>query len=162
MTPPKHDYEQTQPFSFAGVKIPVAGSDNVSLVAGDPIRVIYQLWEQPGSPVSLKGKNLEVSYLIGKLGVPDKKEQTQKIDRAGFDPQGNLLMGTDLPTTDLHPGNYRLVIHVTDPESNDHVASNQFPAVRRQSSSVVEPDEPFLYQIRGLSRESCTGAVCAP
>jgi GWxTD domain-containing protein len=119
VTPPKHDYEQTQPFSFAGVKIPVAGSDNVELVAGDPIRVIYQLWEQPGSPVSLKGKNLEVSYLIGKLGVPDKKEQTQKIDRAGFDPQGNLLMGTDLPTTDLHPGNYRLVIHVTDPENNE-------------------------------------------
>jgi GWxTD domain-containing protein len=119
VTPPKHDYEQIQPFSFAGVKIPVAGSDNVELVAGDPIRVIYQLWEQPGSPVSLKGTNLEVSYLIGKLGVPDKKEQTRKIDRAGFDPQGNLLMGTDLPTTDLHPGNYRLVIHVTDPESNE-------------------------------------------
>ena len=89
------------------------------MVAGDPIRVIYQLWEQPRSPVSLKGKNPNVSYLIGKLGVPDKKEQAQTIDRAGFDPQGNLLMGTDIPTTDLHPGNYRLVIHVTDPESNE-------------------------------------------
>jgi hypothetical protein len=28
-------------------------------------------------------------------------------------------MGTDVPTTDLHPGNYRLVIRVTDPESNE-------------------------------------------
>ena len=28
-------------------------------------------------------------------------------------------MGRDLPTTDLHPGNYRLVIRVTDPESNE-------------------------------------------
>ena len=116
---PLRDYTQSQPFSFSGVKIPVAGADNIVLTAGDPLRVIYQLWEQPGSPVSLKGKTLEVSYLIGQLGVASKKEQTQSVDRSGFDVQGNLLMGTDLPTTDLHPGNYRLVIRVTDPESNE-------------------------------------------
>ena len=116
---PLRDYTQSQPFSFSGVKIPVAGADNIVLTAGDPLRVIYQLWEQPGSPVSLKGKTLEVSYLIGQLGVASKKEQTQSVDRSGFDLQGNLLMGTDLPTTDLHPGNYRLVIRVTDPESNE-------------------------------------------
>lgn len=57
--------------------------------------------------------------MIGQLGVATRKEQKQTIDRASFDPQGNLLMGTDLPTTDLHPGNYRLVIHVTDPENNE-------------------------------------------
>ena len=119
VTPPQQDYEQNQPFSFTGVKIPVVGADNVSLAGGDPVRVIYQLWEQPDSPVWLKGKTLEVSYLIGQLGVPTKKEQTQTVDRSGFDPQGNLLMGTDLPTTDLHPGNYRLVIRVTNPETNE-------------------------------------------
>ena len=116
---PLRDYTQSQPFSFSGVKIPVAGADNIVLTAGDPLRVIYQLWEQPGSPVSLKGKTLEVSYLIGQLGVASKKEQTQSVDRSGFDLQGNLLMGTDLATTDLHPGNYRLVIRATDPESNE-------------------------------------------
>jgi len=116
---PLRDYTQSQPFSFSGVKIPVAGADNIVLTAGDPLRVIYQLWEQSGSPVSLKGKTLEVSYLIGQLGVASKKEQSQTVDRSGFDVLGNLLMGTDLPTTDLHPGNYRLVIRVTDPESNE-------------------------------------------
>lgn len=119
LVPPQRDYAQNQPFSFSGVKLAVAGADNTVLVAGDPVRVIYQLWEQPGSPISLKGKNLQVSYLIGQLGVTDKKEQSQTIDRAGFDPQGNLLMGTDLPTTDLHPGNYRLVVRITDPENNE-------------------------------------------
>jgi GWxTD domain-containing protein len=118
LAPPQHDYEQNQPFSFAGVRIPVAGADNATLTGGDPVRVIYQLWEQPDSPVSLKGKNLEISYMIGQLGVETKKEQMQTVDRAGFDPQGNLLMGTDIPTTDLHPGNYRLVIRVTDPETH--------------------------------------------
>ena len=123
LAPPQHDFGQNQPFSFSGVRLSLAGADNAALVGGDPIRVIYQLWEQPGSPVSLKGKNLEVSYLIGQLGVASKKEQTQLIDRSRFDLQGNLLMGTDIPTTDLHPGNYRLVIRVTDPES--HEATSQ-------------------------------------
>jgi len=119
LSTPQRDFAQNQPFSFSGVKIPVAGADNVALTGGDPVRVIYQLWEEPGSPVSLKGKNLQVSYLIGQLGVATKKEQTQTVDRSGFDLQGNLLMGTDIPTTDLHPGNYRLVIHVTDPDTNE-------------------------------------------
>jgi GWxTD domain-containing protein len=119
LAPPQRDYEQNQPFSFSGVKLAAAGGDNATLTAGDPVRIVYQLWEHPGSPVSLKGKNLEISYLIGQLGVTSKKEQTQTIDRAKFDPEGNLLMGTDIPTTDLHPGNYRLVIRVTDTESNE-------------------------------------------
>jgi hypothetical protein len=116
---PQRDYTQTQPFSFSGVQIPVAGADNIVVTAGDPLRVIYQLWEQPGSPVSLKNRTLEISYLIGQLGIEAKKEQAQTVDRSRFDLQGNLVMGTDLPTTDLHPGNYRLVIRVVDPESNE-------------------------------------------
>ena len=112
MAPPQRDYQQNQPFSFSGVKLAVAGADNAPLAGGDPIRV-YQLWEQPDSPVLLQGKNLEISYLIGQLGVATKKEQTQTVDRAKFDPQGNLLMGTDIPTNELHPGNYRLVVRVT-------------------------------------------------
>jgi hypothetical protein len=119
MASPQRDFQQNQPFSFSGVKLAVAGADNVPLAGGDPIRVIYQLWEQPDSPVLLQGKNLEISYLIGQLGVTTKKEQTQTVDRAKFDAQGNLLMGTDIPTNDLHPGNYRLVVRVTDAETKE-------------------------------------------
>jgi GWxTD domain-containing protein len=114
---PQRDYERNQPFSFAGVKLAISGADNTPLTGGDPVRVIYQLWEQPDAPVLLKGKTLDVSYLVGQLGVATKKEQTQTIDRGSFDAQGNLLMGTDIPTTDLHPGNYRLVVRVSDPET---------------------------------------------
>jgi GWxTD domain-containing protein len=140
---PQRDYERNQPFSFAGVKIPVVGADNLTLTSGDPVRVIYQLWEQPGSPVSLKGKNLQVSYLIGQLGVTTKEEKTQSVDRSGFDLQGNLLMGTDLSTSDLHPGNYRLVIKVTDPESNESTSQainfRLVGADRQQLWSLTNP-----------------------
>jgi GWxTD domain-containing protein len=119
LTAPQRDLQQNQPFSFVGVRIPVAGADNISLVGGDPIRVIYQVWEQPDSPAFLQQKKLQISYMIGQLGVATKKEQTQEVDRSGFDKQGNLLMGTDIPTTDLHPGSYRMVIHITNPETNE-------------------------------------------
>jgi GWxTD domain-containing protein len=149
IAPPQRDYEQNQPFSFTGVKLPVAGADNAALTGGDPVRVIYQLWEQPDSPVSLKGKNLEISYMIGQLGVATKKEQTQTIDRSGFDPQGNLLMGTDLPTTDLHPGNYRLVIRVTDPETNESTS-------QAINFRLVGGDRQLLWNI---TNPSYTGAA---
>ena len=116
---PQRDLQRNAPFSFLGVRIPVAGADNLSLIGGDPIRVIYQVWEQPDSPAFLQQKKLQISYLIGQLGVGTKKEQAQEVDRSGFDKQGNLLMGTDIPTTDLHPGSYRMVIHVTNPETNE-------------------------------------------
>ena len=160
---PLRDYTQNQPFSFSGVKIPVAGADNIVLTAGDPLRVIYQLWEQPGSPVSLKGHNLEVSYLIGQLGVASKKEQTQSVDRSGFDLQGNLLMGTDLPTTDLHPGNYRLVIRVTDPESNE--STTQAINFRLVVGEIVIScgPSPILPSPPAPIRQSIfTGAGCVP
>jgi hypothetical protein len=44
------------------------------------------------------------------------------IDQKGFDRFGNLLIGKDLPTGDLSPGPYRLVIQVTDPATNAHVS----------------------------------------
>ena len=116
---PPSTVSSTQPFTFSGIRIPAAGADNVSLYAGDPVRVIYQLWEKPDSPAALKGRPLEVSYLIGQLGVTDRQEQKQTVDRGSFNSQGNLLMGRDLPTTGLHPGNYRLVVRATDPESKE-------------------------------------------
>jgi GWxTD domain-containing protein len=124
LAPPQPDSEQIQPFSFSGVRLPIGGSDNATLTAGDPLRVIYQLWEQPDMPAWLKGKHLQVTYLIGQLGVAARKEQPQTIDRGGFDAHGNLLMGTDIPTTDLHPGNYRLVIRVTAPEGNESTSQS--------------------------------------
>ena len=150
---PKRDPEQNQPFSFSGVKIPVAGSDNAVLTAGDPVRIIYQIWEAADMPAWLRGKNLQVSYLIGQLGVTTKKEQTQTIDRSRFDAQGNLLMGTDIPTTDLHPGNYRLVVRVTEPEQNETASQAiNFRLVGGERRPLWNLTSPFLYKFGGLGR----------
>ena len=160
MASPQQDAAKTEPFSFSGVRIPVAGADNATLTAGDPVRVVYQLWERPDSPPWMKGKTIQVSYLIGQLGVSGRKEQLQTVDRGSFDPQGNLLMGTDIPTTELHAGNYRLVIRATDTESNETASqainfrlagdTRQPPWIILSPSYSTAPDSAINLYRRGL------------
>ncbi len=102
----------------------------------------------------LQGKNLEISYLIGQLGVTTKKEQTQTVDRAKFDAQGNLLMGTDIPTNDLHPGNYRLVVRVTDAETKESTSQAiNFRLVGGDRHPLWNVTSPSYTTYCGLSRQ---------
>lgn len=116
--PPQRDASQQLPFSFAGVKLSPVGADNAVIRQGDPLRILLQLWEAPGDPVMLRGKTLNLNYLIGQLGSADKREEQQVIDRGTFDAAGNLLIGKDLRTDALAPGHYRLVISATQPGSS--------------------------------------------
>lgn len=115
---PQRDLTGGKPFSFSGIKLSPIGSENAVIAAGAPLRLVYQLWEPPGSPAVLRGKMLDVSYLIGQVSSTTKKEESQAVDRGTFDPSGNMLIGKDLPTDSLIPGPYRLVIRVTDPENH--------------------------------------------
>jgi hypothetical protein len=67
------------------------------------------------------GKNLQVDTLIGHLGSPDKQTETGTIARDAFDANGNLLYGKDI-TQSLPPGSYRLVVKITDPETQQSTA----------------------------------------
>jgi GWxTD domain-containing protein len=118
---PQTDLAGELPFSFSGIKLSPIGSDNASIPQGTPLRIIFQLWEAPGNPEQLRSKTLTVNYLIGQLGSQDKKEEEQIVDRGGFDPSGNLLLGKDIETDSISPGNYRLVIKVTNPQDHSTV-----------------------------------------
>jgi GWxTD domain-containing protein len=116
---PSRDPSRSLPFSFSGVRVPILGADNAILAAGSPLRIIVQVWQKPDSPAWLQGKKLNVDYTIGQVGSADRQQQDQMIDRSSFDRQGNLLYGKDLATDALHSGSYRLVIRLTDPESQE-------------------------------------------
>jgi hypothetical protein len=151
-----------QPFTFSGIRLPIAGADNLSLYAGDPVRVIYQLWEQPDSPAALQGKPLEISYLIGQLDAQDRQEQKQTVDRGAFDSQGNLLMGRDLPTTGLRAGNYRLVIRVTDPESKESTSQAiNFRLVGGDRQKIWSVDSPSYTGSANSTVNSFRRGLCA-
>ncbi|WP_233581585.1 GWxTD domain-containing protein [Acidipila sp. EB88] len=115
--PPSNSTHAHDPFSFSGARLRPIGSDNAIVMQGKPLRAIFQLWEAPGTPAALRGKPLHLHYLIGKLNAPARQEEDQTVDRGSFSPDGNLLMGKDLPTQDLAPGLYRLVIKASDPDT---------------------------------------------
>ncbi len=110
---PLTDPGDKAPFSFDGVKLSPRGGENAVIPAGTPLRVVYQLWEPPTKPGQAVG-DVEVHYLIGQLDAKDRHEEDQTVDRKRFDGGGNLLMGKDIPTDGMVPGNYRLVIKATD------------------------------------------------
>ena len=117
--PPTVDASHAQPFSFSGVKLSPRGGENATVPRGAPLRIVFQVWERPGDPASLRGGPMELRYLIGRLNDKEKHEEDQTVDRAQFDPAGNLLLGRDFSTEDMSPGNYRLVIKATSPATGE-------------------------------------------
>jgi GWxTD domain-containing protein len=117
-----HDTARMLPFSVSGTKIFPIGSDNAAIAPGAPLRFLVQIWQPPTEPVAAAGKMLQVDTLIGRPGSPDKLTESANIDRGSFDPNGNLLYGKDLSTQSLLPGSYRLVVKVTDPDTQQSSA----------------------------------------
>lgn len=115
MLRPTTDASHTQPFSFAGVKLSPRGGENVSVPAGAPLRVIFQLWTTPGATHTAK---VELHYLMGRVNGTEKHEEDQTVDASQFDADGNLVIGRDFQTDTMSAGNYRLVIKATDTTTN--------------------------------------------
>ena len=137
--PPLSDPGDRQPFSFDGVKLSPRGGENVAIPAGSPLRVVYQLWERPLDPKSTAAASgsVEVHYLIGQMNATEKHEEDQTVDRGKFDAAGNLLMGKDIPTDEMAPGPYRLVIKATDPATKEtSYQSLNFSIVDRASAPL--------------------------
>jgi GWxTD domain-containing protein len=105
------------PFSGGGVKfIPMAGKE-LQLPQGRPLKFFYQLWvpselRSPGT-----SKKLEASYVYGRLAAQDSATVHDDIQLDQVDAGGSIISGKQIPTSELLPGNYRLVVTVRDPDS---------------------------------------------
>jgi GWxTD domain-containing protein len=131
------DTAHVLPFSVSGTKIFPIGSDNAAIAPGAPLRFLVQIWQPPSYPSVAAGKTLQVDILIGRPGSPDKLTESATIDRNSFDASGNLLYGKDLSTGSLAPGSYRLVVKVTDPETQQSSAEAINFAIRSEDSSPL-------------------------
>ncbi len=116
---PARGATSTLPFTFSGIQLNPIGSDNVAIQPGTPLRLIFQAWEEAAAPESLQGKTLDVTYLIGNISTSVRKQESQTVDRSGFDKNGNLILGKDVATDGLPSGNYRLVVKITNPDTHE-------------------------------------------
>jgi GWxTD domain-containing protein len=108
------------PFSSGGVKFtPYAGKD-LALVPGQDLKVFYQIWSVPAAPGSNAGKKLLADYAYGRPGITGTaKSIHDEAAKEQFDESGSMINGKRLTTEDLDPGNYRMALTVTDPETRE-------------------------------------------
>ena len=115
---------QFLPFSFGDYKFTPQLNDELTLVAGQQLNVMYQLWNTPGDPKTNTGKTIHVEYTYGRLGAgAEAKKIEEDIPMTQFDQYGSMLTGKVLSTESLAPGNYRLVIAASEPTSRQKVYS---------------------------------------
>ena len=108
------------PFSSGGVKFtPYAGKE-LALVPGQDLMVFYQVWSVPGPPAENAGKKLLADYAYGRPGITGTaKSIHEEAAKEQFDESGSMINGKKLSTLDLEPGNYRMALTVTDPDTHE-------------------------------------------
>ena len=108
------------PFSSGGLKFtPYAGKE-LALVPGQDLMVFYQVWSVPAPAAANAGKKLLADYAYGRPGITGTaKSIHDEAAKEQFDQSGSMINGKKLSTVDLEPGNYRMALTVTDPETRE-------------------------------------------
>jgi GWxTD domain-containing protein len=113
------------PFTIGGVQFTPVTGEGLTFSPGQNLNIFYQIWSPSGDPASNSGKNLIVDYAYGRLGASgDSKSVHEEVAKQQFDPFGSMLTGKKINLAqDAGGGNYRLMVSVNDPESQQKVYS---------------------------------------
>ena len=122
--PPSKHPDRELPFTIAGVRFVPRGSDNISLHHGEPLRIAFQLWSGASDAATRAERKISVHYAYGSFGEgAHPLDETEEVNGADFDADGNLLTGRTFPTVDLAPGNYRMVVTAIDEKTQEKAYS---------------------------------------
>ena len=123
------------PFSSGGVKFTPYTGKNLVFAPGEDLKVFYQIWSAPTAPQNRVGKKLLADYAYGRPGISGTAKQIHdEALKEQFDENGSMISGKKLETTDLDPGNYRMALTVSDPETRE----KRFGTI----SFVISPTDP--------------------
>jgi GWxTD domain-containing protein len=113
------------PFSFGGVQFTPLLKRETTFNGGGQIKVFYQIWTPPATVKPSEDDELKVTYVYGRPGVAqDSHAIEDKVSKAQFDANGSLLNGKEIPIGDWAPGNYKLVVTLSDPKSQEQAYSS--------------------------------------
>jgi len=113
------------PFQVANVKFTPGIGQDLTLVQGQPMQFLYQIWAPPADPKTYGNAQLHVEYAYGRMGLHDTKNLADDLDKKQFSPSGAMVNGKKIETADLTPGNYRLSVTVTDPLNHEKAFATQ-------------------------------------
>lgn len=122
MTPARAEF---LPFAVGGLKFTPQINNEITLFEGQPLTVMYQLWNTPSDPKSNAGKSIHIEYTYGRLGSgtePKKVEEDVAMEQ--FDRYGSMITGKKLSTDGLTAGSYRLLVAAVDPSTSKKIFSS--------------------------------------
>ncbi len=124
-----------QPFQVANVKFTPGVAQELALVQGQPLMFFYQIWTQPGDAKKYGDAVLTADYAYGRMGLRDTQTVSDELKKGQFDQTGSMVNGKKIDTAQLAPGNYRLSVTVTDPQTREKAFATL--AFRIVASSVT-------------------------
>jgi hypothetical protein len=153
------------PFSFSKLRFTPRGAQTVEMRQGDSLPLVFQLWLNPQGTEPPPAGKIHLHYVFGTALAEHTTptEENEEVDPANRDKAGNLLTGRKLDTSELAPGNYRLVVSATKEGEHKSVYAsmnlNVIPAGRFvdmwTAYGAVEPAGQELDDLkRGLSAEA--------
>ena len=109
------------PFSFGGVKFDPMLKQETSFTAGSQINFFYQIWAAPNSwPAEAADQKLKISYAYGRPGArQDSQTIDDDVSKSQFDANGSLVNGKEITVGEWASGNYRLVMTLADPGTEE-------------------------------------------
>lgn len=148
---PQRDANDSLPFSLAGVRFTPLGTDEVSVHAGEPLNLIFQLWRKPGTS-SVPLAKIKLHYLVSNgLSARGAREEEEEIDASMFGANGTLVTGHTIATTAMTTGNHHVVVTATDEATNERASTTL-------NFHVVGADEATaLWTVHGVGDVSPRG-----
>jgi len=104
------------PFTAGGVRFdPYVTGRALALVPGQDLKFFYQIWRPEGSAVG-PGSKLSVDYAYGRPSFSGTAQSIhEEVASEQFDAHGSMVNGKKIDTVTLGVGDYRLMITVVDP-----------------------------------------------
>ena len=116
------------PFSFGGLKFDPMLKQETNFTAGSHINFFYQIWAAAGAQAADNDQKLKINYAYGRPGArQDSQTIDDDVSKAQFDANGSLVNGKEITVGDWASGNYKLVLTLVDPGSEESLCHHEFP-----------------------------------
>jgi GWxTD domain-containing protein len=104
------------PFTAGGVRFdPYITGKALALVPGQELKFFYQIW-RPENSTPGAGSKLSVDYAYGRPSLTGTAQTIhEEVASDQFDAHGSMVNGKKIDTVTLGAGDYRLIVTVVDP-----------------------------------------------
>lgn len=113
--PTVQDRRSETPFNISGLRFAPLGAQTAFIHEGEKLPLVFQMWLDPKTSATASPEKIHLRYVFGSIAASrdEATQETEEVDAGNRDQAGNLLTGHTLDTSNLVPGNYKVVVSAT-------------------------------------------------